>query len=134
MKSTVISLTVAVIAACGQLPDQRVEQNNNGNRDIAVDGECIVLTVGRWNADGPCIGMPMSTNVVAESSCGVSFTEWDMEMSVPRGAVLTGANVGFTGEGWDSCTGIVSDDGASIDANCPDSDVGPACSFTMQRS
>jgi hypothetical protein len=60
------------------------------------------------------------TTTTAFSACRATFSDWDMAMSVPEGATISGSDVALTGPDWDACTGTISDDGMAITGECPD--------------
>lgn len=83
------------------------------------EGNCVQPVAGPWGGDGSCFGMVM-TNTTDVSGCEMTFREWNMLMSVPLGAVVSGSDVTFTGDGWADCTGTISEDGTAIAGGCSD--------------
>lgn len=83
------------------------------------EGNCVQPVAGPWNGDGSCFGMVM-TNTTDVSGCEMTFRDWNMVMSVPLGAVVSGSDVTFTGDGWTDCTGTLSEDGMAIAGGCSD--------------
>lgn len=82
-------------------------------------GDCTEVVAGPWNASGAAFGMEM-TNTTSFSDCKATFADWDMAMSVPEGATISGADVALTGPDWDDCTGTITDDGMTITGQCGD--------------
>lgn len=81
------------------------------------------------------MGMQMSADLeLGVDGCSFTLDNWNMAMSVPAGGSVSGTDVAFTGSDWDGCTGVVSEDGTSIAAECPAGGGSPACSFTMESS
>lgn len=108
--------SMMVIGACGPTPSD-------------ADDNCNEMVPGPWGASGSAFGMEMTTTT-AVSGCEATFSNWDMAMSVPEGATISGADITFTGAGWDDCTGTLSDDGMSITGECSD---GSALTMAMQE-
>ena len=86
------------------------------------EGDCTEMMPGPWSAGGSAFGMDMNTTTTV-SGCTATFSDWDMAMSVPEGATISGSDVTFTGAGWDDCTGTLSDDGMEITGECSDGSV-----------
>jgi len=103
----------------------------DGDGDGDGDGACVSGESGRWAGGDStdCFGMPMDGDATFDG-CTLTFSNWNMEMSVPTGATIDGAAMQFTGEDWSACTGTLADDGKSFTATCPDE---PACDFAMAK-
>jgi hypothetical protein len=101
---------------------------SGGDGDAGVDA-CVAGVSGTWagGTTTDCFGMPMN-GTATFADCVLTFSDWNMEMSVPTGATIDGIDMQFTGEGWSACTGTLAADGKSFTATCPDA---PACDFAM---
>jgi hypothetical protein len=120
MKRVVASFSFAIVAACGGgggLPE-----------DVEVPESCVDPMPGAWSASGGCFGMEMSTEAVVQG-CGVEFSNWSMLMSTPAAAIIDGTDVTFFGDGWEDCSGTLSDDGMEIEGTCDD-----GCDLSMRMT
>ena len=111
------SALVASVLACtgGSPPATPVEGEGEGEDQ----GNCVAPVAGAWSGNGSCFGMAM-TNTTDVSGCELTFRDWNMAMSVPLGAIVSGSDVTFSGDGWSDCTGTISTDGMAIAGNCSD--------------
>lgn len=90
-------------------------------------GDCVEAMPGTWEGSGTCFSMAM-TNTAAVDGCAITFTDWSMSgEEVPSGAAVSGSAATLTGTGWSDCTGVLADDGMSIEGTCPD-----GCDFTLE--
>ena len=98
----------------------------------ATAAACGTVIEGSWEATGACMGMFMTMTLTLEADgCTFGFSQWNMGMSVPRGGVVDGQSVAFTGTGWDTCTGVLSEAGDSVAGECPAGAGSPACEFEL---
>lgn len=88
-------------------------------------GDCVEAMPGTWEGDGSCFDMAM-TATAAVDGCAITFADWSMAGDLPTGAAVSGSAATLTGTGWSDCTGVLADDGMSIDGTCPD-----GCDFTL---
>lgn len=114
------SLVLLLVGACSGagLPE-----------DTVVPESCVEPAGGAWSASGGCFGMDMSTEATVVQSCGVEFGSWSMPMSTPTSAVVDGRDVTFFGDGWESCSGVLSEDGKEIEGACDD-----GCDLSMRSA
>lgn len=96
---------------------------------VEVPETCVDPMPGPWSASGDCFGMEMRTEAAVVSGCGVEFSGWSMPMSTPSSAVVDGSDVTFFGDGWEDCSGRLSDDGMEIDGGCDD-----GCGLSMRMT
>ena len=94
-----------------------------------ANGDCTEMLAGPWGANGDAFGMEMTTTATI-SDCRATFSDWDMAMSVPEGATISGSDVALTGPDWDDCTGTLAGDGMSITGECGD---GAGFAMAMQE-
>lgn len=111
--SVAVLLALLFVVACGPAPSGPGEGEGEG------EGNCTEMMPGPWSAGGSAFGMDMTTTTAVDG-CTATFSDWNMAMSVPEGATISGSDVTFTGAGWDDCTGTLSDDGMEITGECSD--------------
>ena len=112
-------------------PDINVTDVAEVSPDTAV-AACGAVVEGSWEATGACMGMFMTMTLTLDADgCSFGFSQWNMGMSVPRGGVVDGQNVAFTGTGWDTCTGVLSEAGDNVAGECPAGAGSPACEFAL---
>ncbi len=97
--------------------------------DVEVPASCVDPMPGAWSASGGCFGMEMSTQAAVVSGCGVEFSNWSMPMSTPAAAIVDGSDVTFFGDGWEDCSGTLSEDGMEIEGTCDD-----GCDLSMRMT
>ncbi len=88
---------------------------------------CVALKEGPWSMGGSCFGMAMAGTVsLKPDPCKFTFSDWNMNMSVPEGGEVSDQDITLTGTGWDDCAGTATPQGRGIEGVC-----GDGCSFEM---
>lgn len=119
----------ALVAACTPMQgmdDAGMDMGGEGEGEGEAD--CTEAMAGRWMATGTCYGAEHQADVAVDG-CTLTFSNWNMAMSVPDGATVSGDDVTFTGTDWDDCTGTLAEDGMSISGSCSD-----GCTLTMENT
>lgn len=120
--AAVAAVFLATLTACTPMqhtPDGGMDMGGEGEGEGEGEGDCTEAMAGRWTGDGTCFGMEHSADVAVDG-CTLTFSNWNMAMSVPDGATISGDDVTFTGADWDDCTGTIAADGMSITGGCSD--------------
>ena len=105
MRNVIIGFSLLVIlAGCGS------ERSGKG-------GDCATVKNGHWTATGNTWGMDMNADIEVKD-CAVTFSNWNMMMSVPSGATISGDTITLQGnDKWSGCTGTVQSD-TLIEGTC----------------
>lgn len=96
------------LGACGT-PTSSTDDTDVADTDATVT--CSTLTEGGWTMTGTCFGMTMSATLTLDGTgCAFTFSDWNMNMDVPKGGKVNGDIVTFTGAGWKDCSGTLAGD------------------------
>lgn len=111
-----------VLGACGT-SGPADDDTDAANTDAAVT--CSALPDGVWVLNGTCFGMTMTgTLTLDDTGCAFAFSDWNMNMDVPKGGKVDGDTVTFAGAGWKECSGTL--DGGTVTGGCPN-----GCAYEM---